>query len=146
MTGEPIRILLVEDNPHHAELVCESLSEHRIANRIHHVSDGEEALDYLCRRGEYADDARFPTPDLVLLDLRLPKVDGLEVLTEVKADDALKRIPVVVLTSSDAERDLVRAYEHNVNSFLTKPVDAEEFEALMESLGFYWMCWNRYPW
>jgi len=144
--GEPMTILLVEDNPDHAEMAVRSLEEHRVANRIEVASDGEAALDYLFRRGLYADPQTSPRPHLILLDLRLPKIDGLEVLKEIKADAELRRIPVVVLTSSQAERDLNRAYDSYVNSYLVKPVDFAKFIKMMRELGFYWMGWNQRPW
>ena len=106
MEGEPLIILLVEDNPDHTELIVRSFDEHRIANRIYHVADGEAALDYLFRRGRYADPTSSPRPHVILLDLRLPKIDGLEVLKQVKSCVELRRIPVVALTTSEAERDM----------------------------------------
>ena len=145
MRGQPLVILLVEDNPSHTELVMHGFREHRFANRIHHVSDGEAALDYLFRRGDYADPDKSPRPHLVLLDLRLPRIDGLEVLREIKTNDGLRPIPVVVLTTSEAEADVAKAYEHRANSYLLKPVDFEKFTQLMDELGFYWLGWNRQP-
>jgi len=144
--GDPARILLVEDDPSHAELVCRSLENHHVANDIHHVSDGVSALDYLLRRGEYADPSISPKPDVILLDLRLPRVDGLEVLKEVKATPELKRIPVVILTTSEAEPDVSAAYALHANSYLVKPVDFQKFTQLLHDLGFYWLGWNRRPW
>ncbi len=141
--GKPIDILLVEDNKAHAKLVFRSFEDHRVANRIHHITDGEEALDYLFRRGAYEDPEKSPRPHVVLLDLRLPKIDGLEVLKKIKSTEDLKKIPVVVLTTSGADRDVENAYEHHVNSYLVKPVDFEKFTRLMDDLGFYWMVWNR---
>lgn len=143
MTDPTFHILLVEDNPDHAELIIRSFREHEFVNTIHHVSDGEAALDYLFRNGEHADPARSPSPHVILLDLRLPKVDGLEVLRTVKAREDLRRIPVVILTSSESERDLTRAYDHFANSYLVKPVDFGRFIDLMNELGFYWLKWNR---
>jgi CheY-like chemotaxis protein len=146
MDGEPLVILLVEDNPDHAELIMRSLQDHRVANKTYHVTDGEMALDYLFRRGNYADPEKSPRPNVILLDLRLPKVDGMEVLEEIKARDELKRIPVVVLTTSESERDVTGAYDNHVNSYLVKPVDFDKFTKLMSDLGFYWLGWNRKPW
>jgi CheY-like chemotaxis protein len=145
MTGEPFLILLVEDDPAHAEIVRRNLEDFRVANRIVHVSDGQEALDYLLRQGKYVDPETFPLPGLVLLDLRLPKVDGLEVLKIAKADPALKQIPIVILTTSAAESDMARAYACQANSYLVKPVDLSQFTSLMEAFGFYWLAWNRLP-
>lgn len=145
MQGKPIDILLVEDDPAHAEIVRRNLETSRIANRLWHVADGQMALDYLYRRGEFSDPATSPRPGLVLLDLRLPKVDGLEVLRIVKTDPDLTRIPVVVLTTSSAEADMARAYDSHANSYLVKPVDFSRFVDLMESLGYYWLVWNQSP-
>ena len=144
MNGEAVNILLVEDDPAHAEIVRRNLQKSNVANRIVHVADGEAALDYLYRRGNYAD-CDAPTPHLVLLDLRLPKVDGLEVLRTVKSDSMLKSIPVVILTTSAAESDLAKAYSHHANSYLVKPVGLHDFMDLMRTLGYYWLAWNRYP-
>lgn len=146
MTGEPLTILLVEDNLDHAELVIRNMEDFKIANSIVHLEDGEAALDYLHGRGEYADRTRFPLPHLMLLDLRLPKVDGLQVLKEVKGSEKLRALPVVILTTSDAERDLAMAYEYHANSYLTKPVDFNDFSRLLGDLGFYWLAWNKRPW
>ena len=144
--GDPLVILLVEDNPAHAELVIRSFEDHRVANQIHQVADGDAALAYLFRRGDYADPAKSPRPHVILLDLRLPKIDGLEVLKEVKSSPELEKIPVIILTTSAAEQDVARAYKEHVNSYLVKPVDFENFTSLMEELGFYWLGWNHYPW
>ena len=146
INGEPVTVLLVEDNPAHAELVIRSFEDHRIANRIHHVSDGEEALDYLLRRGAYADPAKSPTPHMVLLDLRLPKIDGLEVLKEIKSVKELEKIPTVIFTTSSAEVDVAKAYGYHANSYLVKPVNFEKFNQLMDDIGFYWLAWNHHPW
>lgn len=143
MIGEPVVILLVEDNEAHAELVLESLEKHRIANDTYHVEDGEAALDFLFRRRKYADEEPSPRPHVILLDLRLPKVDGLQVLEKIKGDKSLRRIPVVVLTTSEAERDLAQAYECHANSYVVKPIDYEMFVNLMNDLGFYWLSWNK---
>ena len=146
MKGEALIILLVEDNYDHAELVIRSFKAHRVANRIYHVTDGELALDYLLRRNEYADQQKSPRPHIVLLDLRLPKIDGLAVLKELKTTEDLRKIPVVVLTSSEAEKDIAQAYEYYANSYLAKPMDFGKFTQLMEVLGFYWLGWNHKPW
>jgi CheY-like chemotaxis protein len=146
MEGEPLVILLVEDNPDHAELIKRSFQDHRLANKIYHVSDGEAALAYLFRQGEYADAGQSPRPHVILLDLRLPKIDGLGVLKEIKANEELRRIPVVIVTTSEAERDLAQAYDGHANSYLVKPVDFAKFTQLMTDLGFYWLGWNCFPW
>lgn len=144
-TGEPLVILLVEDDPAHAEIVRRNLADFRVANRIVHVEDGQAALDYLFRQDRYSDPATSARPHLILLDLRLPKVDGLEVLRRLKEDDQLKSIPTVVLTTSGAESDMVNAYGNGAGSYLVKPVDFAKFTALMEAFGFYWLAWNRFP-
>ena len=146
MKGKPLLILLVEDNPDHTELILRSFQDHRVINKIYHVPDGEAAMDYLYRRNEYAAPEKSPRPDMILLDLRLPKIDGQEVLRKIKADEELRSIPVVVLTTSEAERDVAQAYENHANSYLVKPVGFDQFTQLMNDLGFYWLCWNRRPW
>lgn len=146
MQGEPLVILLVEDNPDHAELVMRNMGDFQVANTIIHVEDGEAALDYLHGRGIYADRKVFPMPNLMLLDLRLPRIDGLEVLKEVKSNKALRPLPVVILTTSDAEQDMARANEYHANSYVTKPVNFNEFSKLLKDLGFYWLAWNKRPW
>jgi CheY-like chemotaxis protein len=143
--GHPIIILLVEDDLAHAEIVRRDLKDFRVANRIIHVADGQAALDYLLHRDAYADKEANPRPHLILLDLRLPKVDGLEVLHRIKEDADLKSIPTVVLTTSSTESDMAGAYENGAGSYLVKPVDFEKFAKLMEAFGFYWLAWNRYP-
>ncbi|MGE5391855.1 MAG: response regulator [Deltaproteobacteria bacterium] len=145
INGEPLVILLVEDNEDHAELVKRNFQTHRIANHIYHVKDGEEALDFLFHRGAYSNIETSPKPNLILLDLRLPKLDGLGVLNLVKADEQLKSIPTVVLTSSESENDVNLAYENHVNSFLVKPLDFDKFSAMMRELGMYWLGWNTNP-
>ena len=146
MNGNALTILFVEDNPDHAELVMRSFEDHRVANQIHHLTDGEAALDYLLRRGVYSDPEKSPRPHVVLLDLRLPKVDGLEVLKIIRSSEGLEKIPVVILTTSHAELDVDRAYEYHANSYLVKPLDFDKFTKLMDDLGFYWLGWNHYPW
>ena len=145
LKGEPAIILLVEDDPAHAEIVRRNFINFRMANRLMHVADGQLALDYLFRRGEFQDPAKSPQPNLILLDLRLPKVDGLEVLTTIKANPDLARIPVVVLTTSAAEMDMAKAYGNHANSYLIKPVDFPQFLKLMDALGYYWLVWNQFP-
>jgi CheY-like chemotaxis protein len=145
MNGEPVLVMLVEDNLDHAELVMRTLEDHRIANKIKHFTDGQTALDYLFQRGEFAPPESSPRPHVILLDLRLPRVDGLEVLKIIKEDEKLKSIPVVVLTTSEAEKDVARAYYNHANSYLVKPLGYEEFQKLMEDLGFYWLGWNTQP-
>jgi CheY-like chemotaxis protein len=145
INGTPVTILLVEDDPAHAEIVRRNLGDFRVANRIVYVADGQAALDYLFHQAAYADPKTSPRPNLILLDLRLPKVDGLEVLRRIKEDEELKRLPTVVLTTSGAESDIVKAYTHGAGSCLVKPLDFEKFTKLMEAFGFYWLAWNRFP-
>ena len=145
MTGEPLLVMLVEDNVDHAELVLRTLESHRIANTVHHFLNGQSALDYLYRRGEFAGSSAAERPHIILLDLRLPGMDGMEVLKTIKEDPDLKIIPVVVLTTSEAEKDVARAYYNHANSYLVKPVGFEDFTELMEDLGFYWLGWNTNP-
>jgi len=145
MKGEPMVILLAEDDPAHAEIVRRNMTISRIANRLEHVNDGQEALDYLYNRGKFSDPLQAPRPSLILLDLRMPRVDGLEVLQTIKSDPHLARIPVVVLTTSAAETDLARAYDHHANSYLVKPIDFSMFSTLLETIGCYWLIWNQHP-
>jgi CheY-like chemotaxis protein len=135
--------LLVEDNTAHAELVMRSLGEHPLVHDIVHLRDGESALDYLFRRGEYTDPNTSPSPHLVLLDLRLPRVDGIEVLQTIRQSKTLRRMPVVILTTSEAEQDIARAYDAYVNSYVVKPLDFDSFTQLMKDVGLYWLEWNR---
>ena len=146
MLEQPLTILHVEDDPDHAALVLRCLRDSRVANVIHLVEDGEAALDYLFRRGNYQDPRSSPTPHVILLDLRLPRRDGLDVLRTIKTTEALLRIPVVILTSSEADADIARSYEYHANSYLAKPVDFERFTEMIGDLGFFWLVWNRYPW
>jgi CheY-like chemotaxis protein len=145
MEGEPVLVLLIEDNIDHAELVIRTLEDHRIANKIKHFLDGQAALDYLLRRGEYENPASSPYPHMILLDLRLPRIDGLEVLRIIKEQETLKNIPVIILTTSEAEKDVARAYDNHANSYLVKPVGFDDFSKLMNDLGFYWLGWNSHP-
>lgn len=144
--GKPLVLLLIEDNEAHAEMVKRSFEQHRVSNIIKHVDNGQAGLDYLFRQGEYTDEIKYPSPHCVLLDLRLPKVDGLEVLRQVKSDKLLKKMPVVVLTTSAAENDVAKAYEYQANSYVVKPMDFNKFESLMDEMGYYWMAWNQNPW
>ncbi len=138
-------ILLVEDNPSDAELTLHALRKNNLANRVNLVRDGEEALDFLFCRGVYADRQSEAPPNLVLLDLKLPKVDGLEVLQEIKSDPRTRSIPIVVLTSSKEERDLVKSYKLGVNSYIQKPVSFADFQEVVRQLGMYWLLLNSKP-
>ncbi len=139
---EAVEILLVEDNPADIELTLLVLQKHKLANSIHVVRDGEEALDYLFRRGAYSLRANG-SPRLVLLDLKLPKVSGLEVLAEIKKDPRLRPIPVVIMTSSREERDLIESYQLGVNSYIQKPVDFDQFRKVVGQAGLYWLVVNQ---
>ena len=143
--GEPLLILHIEDDPAHAEIAMRNLKKCRFANQIIHLTDGQQALDYLFRKGDYSDSQKSPRPHLILLDLRLPKIDGMEVLKNIKNDKDLSSIPVVILTTSSAEADVIKAYDLHVNSYLVKPLDFNNFSSMLESLGFYWLAWNTYP-
>jgi CheY-like chemotaxis protein len=132
----PIEILLVEDNPGDVRLTREALKEGKVYSNLHTVKDGIEAMDFLRRKGEYAD---VPRPDIILLDLNLPKKDGREVLEEIKTDENLKRIPVVVLTTSKAEEDVLRTYNLHANCYVTKPVDLEKFIVVVKSIDVFWL-------
>ncbi|HLN22241.1 MAG TPA: response regulator [Bacteroidales bacterium] len=143
--GEPLVILFIEDDPAHAEITMRNFKKNRISNKVIHLWDGQQALDYLFRHGEYEDPEKSPMPHLILMDLRLPKVDGLEVLAKIRSDETLKSIPTVILTTSFNEADVAKAYEYNVNSYLVKPLDYDKFSNLIEAFGFYWVVWNKYP-
>jgi chemotaxis family two-component system response regulator Rcp1 len=139
---EPIQILLVEDNPGDARLAVEGLTDSKIKNKLYHVKDGVEAMDFLRRRGEYAD---VPVPDLVLLDLNLPRKDGREVLEEIKQDPKLRLIPVVVLTTSEAERDLVKTYDLHANAYVVKPIDLDRFIEVVQAIEGFWFAIVKLP-
>ena len=140
-----VEILLVEDNPNDAELTMRALKKNNLANNIVQVSDGEEALDFIFARGAYSDRQMINGPKVILLDLKLPKVDGLEVLKAIKSDQRTRVIPVVVLTSSQEEKDIVESYRLGVNSYITKPVDFEKFVDAVKTLGLYWLLLNQPP-
>ena len=135
--GDPIEILLVEDNPDDADLTVDALRDGRVRNRVTVVDDGLKAMAYLRREGKYAG---VPRPDLILLDLNLPRKNGREVLAEVKEDPDLRRIPVVIMTSSDDEKDILAAYNLHVNCYVTKPVDLDQFLGVVRSIEHFWLC------
>ena len=143
LTG--VEILLVEDSPEDAELTLRALRKQNLANRVHLVRDGAEALEFIFAAGTYAGRGIENTPKVVFLDLKLPKVDGLEVLRRIKTDPRTKRIPVVVMTSSREERDIVESYELGVNSYVVKPVDFEQFARSVTDIGLYWLLLNQPP-
>jgi two-component system, response regulator len=138
-------ILLVEDNPSDAELTLHALRKSKLGNCIHHVCDGAEALDFLLCRGKFSSRQFDHPPALILLDLKLPKIDGLGVLETVKTDPRTKAIPIIILTSSKEERDLVNGYQLGVNSYIQKPVNFGEFQTVVEQLGLYWLLVNSKP-
>jgi len=138
-----VEVLLVEDNPSDAELTMRALKKRNLANRLFHAKDGAEALDFLFANGAFADRRVENGPKVVLLDLKLPKVDGLEVLQRIKSDERTKKIPVVVMTSSREDRDLLTCYERGVNGYVVKPVEFEDFSRAVSELGFYWLLLNE---
>jgi len=140
-----VEILLVEDSATDAELCIRALKKHNLANKLEWVKDGAEALDFLLGTGSHAGRGEKSRPKVILLDLRLPKVDGLEVLRRVKSESSTKAIPIVVLTSSQEDRDVVESYRLGVNSFISKPVEFEAFAAVVAQLGLYWLVVNRPP-
>lgn len=140
-----VRILLVEDNPNDVELALYAFNKHNLANHVQVARDGEEALEFLFRRGAFESRTEASDPQVVLLDLKLPKVDGLDVLRAMREDPKLRHLPVVVLTSSNQERDLIATYELGVNSYIVKPVDFDQFTDAVETIGFYWLLLNKTP-
>lgn len=145
MTDSSLEILLIEDNPDDVELTLHALEKYHVANRIHVVRDGAAALDFIFARGAYAERDIANTPKVILLDLKLPLVDGLEVLKQIKADPRTQMIPVVVLTSSREERDIIESYRLGSNSYIVKPVDFEQFTESARQLGLYWLLLNESP-
>ena len=140
--GKPIEILMVEDNPGDVRLTVEALKETKLSNNLNVVKNGVEALAYLRQEGEYAG---VPRPDLILLDLNLPKKDGREVLKEIKQDQKLGRIPVVILTTSQAEEDIFKTYDLHANCYISKPVDLEQFTQVVQSIEFFWLTIVKLP-
>lgn len=136
--GKPITILMADDDPDDRALTKEAFEEARLTNGLHFVEDGEELMDYLNRRGQYAGLRNVPQPGLILLDLNMPRKDGREALKEIKADPRLRRIPIVVLTTSKAEEDILRTYDLGVNSFIIKPVTFESLVTIVKTLTAYW--------
>jgi two-component system response regulator len=145
MANQPLEILLVEDNPNDVRLTLHAFKRHNLANGIQVARDGAEALEYIFCTGPYAHRKIDDVPKMILLDLKLPKVDGLEVLRQIRADPRTASIPVVILTSSAEERDLVESYQLGVNSYIVKPVDFEQFNEVARMLGLYWLLLNQVP-
>jgi CheY-like chemotaxis protein len=145
MGFDEIEVLLVEDNETDAELTIRALKRKNLANNLVWVKDGEEALEFIFATGRYSEREMLDLPKLVLLDLRMPKVDGMEVLRKIKADERTNKIPIVVLTSSKEDEDIVESYNLGVNSYVSKPVEFEEFTQAVSTLGLYWMLLNKSP-
>ena len=145
MKANEVEILLVEDNPTDVELTLRALKKNNLTNKVHVVTDGAEALDYLFATGTYKEREIDKKPKVVLLDLKLPKVDGLEVLKKIKSDERTRDIPVVVLTSSKEEQDRIESYKLGVNSYIVKPVNFEQFTKSVQELGLYWLLLNERP-
>jgi CheY-like chemotaxis protein len=145
MEFHPTSILLVEDEEAHAQLTKRAIRKAGNANRVEVVPDGEQALDYLFNRGKFSDNHQYPHPGLILLDIKLPGIDGIEVLRQIKEDPVLRRIPVIMLTTSEREEDITESYGHYANSYLTKPVGFKEFEDKVRQLDAYWLLVNEPP-
>src|SRR4030067_1469238 len=143
MTSKQVEIVLIEDNPHDAELALRALKTYNLANELIWLKDGVEALDFIFAQGQYADRSIEDVPKVVLLDLKLPRINGLEVLEKVKSDVRTTGIPIVVLTSSSEERDIVTSYNLGVNSYILKPVDFDKFINAIREIGFYWLLLNK---
>ena len=141
----PIVILLVEDNPDHVLIIKRGLAANNVINEVKVAKDGQEAMDYLLHQGEYADPAKAPRPGLILLDIKLPKLDGFEVLQRIKQDPALKSIPVIIVTSSDQEVDITKGYLEGANSYVSKPMQFSEFIEKVRKLELYWILVNKLP-
>jgi len=140
-----VEILLIEDNPYEAELTIRNLKKYNLANKLLHIDDGAEAIDFIFSKNKYADSDSYFRPKLILLDLKLPRVDGLEILRQIRNNDQTKEFPVVILTSSNEEKDIVESYKLGVNSFIVKPVNFESFANAIMEIGLYWMILNQIP-
>jgi two-component system response regulator len=143
MDDNRVEILLVEDNPHDAEMTIRALKKINLANKLIHVKDGAEALDFIFARGVFAGRQKENRPKVILLDIKMPKVDGIEVLRQIKSNDETKIIPVVIMTSSKEEQDVITSYNLGVNSYVVKPVNFESFAKAIAELGFYWLITNQ---
>ena len=140
-----IEILIVEDNPNDAEMTLRALKKNNLSNQVLVLSDGEEAIDFVFSKGKFSNREMHARPKMILLDLKLPKVDGLEVLKEIKGNEKTKIIPVIVLTSSKEESDMIKSYQLGVNSYIVKPVDFDKFVEAVRELGLYWLLLNQQP-
>jgi DNA-binding response OmpR family regulator len=140
-----IEILIVEDNPNDAEMTLRALKKNNLSNQVLVLSDGEEAIDFIFAKGKFSNREMHARPKMILLDLKLPKVDGLEVLKEIKGNEKTKIIPVIVLTSSKEESDMIKSYQLGVNSYIVKPVDFDKFVEAVRELGLYWLLLNQQP-
>lgn len=145
MAYKEIVILLVEDNPTDVKITKRAFKQSNLKNSLYVIRDGKEALDFLYHKGEYADESKAPRPDLILLDIKLPRVNGIDVLKRLKTDPDLKRIPITMLTISDSNKDITRAYDLGVNSYITKPVDFDKFVEAMKTHHFYWTVVTELP-
>ena len=145
MENQSLEILLIEDNPYEAELTIRGLKKHNFANKLYHIDDGADALDFIFERGKYKDQVRSGLPRLILLDIKLPRVDGIEILRQLKANEKTRTIPVVILTSSKENQDVKACYDLGVNSYIVKPVDFDSFSKAVADLGMYWMLLNTAP-
>ncbi len=142
LNTKPVEILLIEDNPVDIRMTQEAFKDYRVANNLHAVTDGMAGMDFIYQRGEYKD---APRPDLILLDLNLPKKNGREILNEVKADPKLRAIPIVILTTSELDEDMMGSYCHNANAFITKPIEFDDFVTMMRTVGDFWLTFVRLP-
>ena len=143
--NDKIEILFIEDNHYEAELTIRTLKKHHLSNNLKHIADGAEALDFIFSRGNYSDRLDSPKPKLILLDLKLPKVSGLEILRQLRINEQTKMIPVVILTSSKEDNDVIESYKLGVNSYIVKPVNFESFSKAITELGLYWLLLNHNP-
>ena len=145
MKVKAANILLVEDNEDHAELTMRALMEGKIVNEIFHVLDGQEAIDYVYQKGQYADSSRYPIPDLILLDIKLPGIDGLELLQMFKSDPAVSRIPIIMLTTSAKDEEIAKGYRYGANSYIIKPIKLKDFQEKIRELKMYWLITSELP-
>ena len=144
-TMRPVDVLLVDDNPADVELIIRAMRKNKLVGEVHVARDGEEALDFMYAKGAYADRADKPLPRVIILDLRLPKIDGIEVLRRIKADERMRAIPVIVMTVSEEERDMTESYKLGVERYIIKPKDFTRLEAALSELSIYWLLWKELP-